>query len=404
MKKIMFMAAAAFMTTAAMAQNPDGLKQVLAAKDYQEAAKLVEGAASSMTAEEKAKAYNKIVDLAVDKYNKEQNIVLTNQVTKKNDPYDKVGMYAAAMAALEAANECDRFDQMPNDKGKVKAKFRKSNALRLVPVRNAMINAGQDLYNEKDFTTATKAFGLYIDSKSYPLFSEGGLPEDQYYGQIAYFASLSAYNDQNFVAASKYAEEAQADTAVANDALDIMVLSMKAQLKTKEDSLKYLGEIKRLYDKNKSNERFFSLLTEYYSSVGDKDAKNSLIASQVAANPDSKMAWALKGESDMGDSNWDGAIEAYKKSLEIDPTFIQVRFNLALCLNNKAITLKEANNGNLNDEAKALLQESIKNLNDVKKADPNREMVNWAYTLYQAYYLIGDEANAKEVEALLNNN
>lgn len=402
MKKMMMMVASVLMTTAAMAQNPDGLKQVLAAKDYQEAAKLVETAASSMTNEEKAKAYNKVVDLALDKYNKEQNVMMTNQVTKKEDPYDKEGMYAAAQKALEAANECDKYDQLPNEKGKVKPKFRKSNSLRLVGARNSMINAGQDLYNAKDYTGAAKSFGLYVDSKKMPLFSETDFSNDQYYGQIAYFASLAAYNGQDFANASRYAAEAQADTAVANDAMDIMILSMKAQLKTKEDSLKYLEEIKNLYTKDPSNERFFSLLTEYYATTGDKDAKNKLIAEQVSANPTSKMAWALKGESEMGDSKWDEAIASYKKSLELDPDFIQVRFNLALCQNNQAITLKEANNGTLTDEAKGLLQQSIDNLTKIREKDPNHEQINWPYTLYQAYYLIGDEANAKEIEPLLN--
>ena len=40
-------------------------------------------------------------------------------------------------------------------------------------------------------------------------------------------------------------------------------------------------------------------------------------------------------------------------------------------------------------------------LKAIKEKDPNREMVNWAYTLYQAYYLIGDEAKAKELESLV---
>jgi len=403
MKKMMIMVASVFMTTASMAQNPDGLKQVLSAKDYNEAAKLVEASVSSMTNEEKAKAYNKVVDLALDKYNKEQNIMMTNQVTKKDDPYDKDGMYAAAQKALEAAVECDKYDQMPNEKGKVKPKYRKSNALRLVSARNSMISAGQDQYNVKNFTDAAKSFGLYVDSKTMPLFSETDFSKDPFYGQIAYFASLAAYNCQDYANASRYAAEAQGDTAVANDAMDIMILSMKAQMKTKADSLKYLEEIKELYAKDSRNERFFGLLTEYYASIGDNASKNKLIAEQISTNPTSKMAWALKGENEMGENKWDDAIASYKKSLEIDPQFIQVRFNLALCQNNKAITLKEANNGILTDEAKAFLQESVKNLTQIREEDPNREQVNWPYTLYQAYYLLGDNEKAKEIESLLNN-
>lgn len=400
MKKLMTMAVLVCMALAANAQNPAGLKQVLSAKTFSDATAALNSAVGSMNAEEKAKAYNKLVDLSLDRFNKEQNIKLTNQVTHKEDPYDKKAMYESAFNALKNAAECDKFDQMPNAKGKVAPKFRKKNAERLLAARTELINGGQELYNEKNFNKAADYFGTYVDSRKYPLFSETDFSNDTYYGQIAYFAALAAYNCQDFANASKYADAAQGDKEVANDAMDIKILSMKAQLKTKEDSLKYLDDVKALYAKEPANERIFALLVEYYSSVNDDAAKNALVAKQVAEHP-SKMAWALKGESDMRDSKWADAIEAYKKSLELDPDFIQVRFNLGLCMNNQAITLKDQNGGNLVPEAKSLLEQSIQNLLKVKEQDPNREQVNWAYTLYQAYYLIGNEEKAKELESLI---
>jgi hypothetical protein len=400
MKKIMLMAVAACMVVSANAQNPDAVKKVMGLKDFKEAKSLVESSLSSMNDEERAKSWNKVVDLALAKFNKEQEVMLTNQVTKKDDPYDKDGMYEAARVALESALECEKYDQLPNAKGKIKPKFHKANQDRLTSARTALINAGQDYYNNKDFKAAAAAFGAYVNCKGNSLYSDFDFSKDQYLGQIAYFASLAAYNSQDYPSASRYAGVALGDTAVAKDAMDIKILSMKAQLKTKEDSVKYLNDIKELYNQDPSNERMFSLLAEYYQSVNDNAAKNTLINNQVAQHP-SKMAWALKGESEMGDQKWADAIESYKKSLAMDPEFIQVQFNLALCQNNQAITLKDANGGNLTPEAKGLLQESIANLNQIKAKDPDHLTVNWPYTLYQAYYLIGDEANAKALEGLI---
>lgn len=397
----MLMAVAAFIAVSASAQNPAVAKQIKAAKDYQSVLGLVNSNLQSLSSEEKAAAYNKLVDLALEKFNKEQNVMLTNQVTKKDDPYDKEGMYEAAKNALKDALECDKYDQQPNAKGKVAPKFHKKNADRLPSVRNTLINAGQEAYNDKKFEAAREFFGLYVDTKNAPLFAElPAIKDDQFYGQIAYFAALAAYNNQDYVSASKYSTEALDDKESGKDAMDIKILSMKAQLKTKEDSVKYLSDIKALYEKDPADERMFALLVEYFTSVKDEAAKKNLIGSQVASHP-SKMAWALKGESDMSEQKWADAIDAYKKSLALDPEFIQVQFNLALCLNNQAITLKDAAGGNLTPEAKALLEESIANLNQLKEKDPNRETINWAYTLYQAYYLIGDEAKAKELESVI---
>ena len=400
MKKVIMMAVAAFFAVSANAQNPDAVKQIMGVKDFKEAKALVESNLSSMSNEEKAKVWNKVVDLAYAKYDKESTIQITNQAMNKNDAFDKEGMFQAARTAVEAAFECEKYDQLPNEKGKVKPKFHKENQNRMASCRNALVNLGQDLYENKDFKGAADVFGMYVDCKNNPLFSDYDFSKDNILGQVAYFASLSAYNAQDYPAASRYADLAVGDTAVAKDAMDIKIFAMKAQLKTKADSLKYLSEIKELYTKDPADERMFTLLTDYYQASGESALKNQIISNQVAQYP-SKMAYALKGESEMGDSKWADAIESYKKALGYDPEFLQVIFNLALCQNNQAITLKDAAGGSLTAPAKALLQESIKNLTLIKEKDPDHLNYKWPYFLYQADYLIGDEANAKALESLV---
>ena len=400
MKKMIMMAVASLVVVSAGAQNKDFQKQMKAASAYQEALGVLNSNLSGLSAEDKALGYNRLVDLAMDKFNKENNIKLTNQVTQKNDPFDNDGMIEAAENALKAGMECDKLDQMPNSKGKVAPKFRKKNAERLLAARNLLLSAGQDLYNDKKYDAAQKAFGLFVDSRKDPLFSESDFSAESYYTQIAYFAALAAYNNHDFPAASNYADLCKNDAEYSNEAMDIKVLSMKAQLKTKEDSVKYMNDLKALHAQEPENERYFSLLTEYYQNTQDNAAKKALIEEQVAKYP-SKMSWALKGESDMNESKWKEAIDSYKKALELDNDFLQVRYNLALCENQQAISLREAAGGNMTPEVKQYLQNSIDNLLIIKEKDPNREMVNWAYTLYQAYYLIGDEAKAKELESLV---
>ena len=399
MKKFMFMAVMALIAVTATAQNPDALKQVLAASDYQKALQLTE-AASGMSAEEKAKAYNKVIDLALDKYNKESSVALKNQVANSNESYDKEGMEAAALATIQYAMVCDEYDQMPNEKGKIKPKYKSSNVTRLTTVRNDLLGTGEAQFNARDFAAASKTFGMYVESSAF--FNEGNTSADLAYGQIAYYTSLAYYNCNDYANATKYATIAQSDTTVAEEALNVRLTCMSAQLNTKEDSLKYLSELKELYNENPNNNRFLALLWEYYTATNDKEAKKALLDNQLSVNPNNTIALALKGEFCMGESDWDGAIDAFKKSIEIDPNYIQVRSNLGLCQNNKAITLREASNGVLTDEAKTYVNAAIANLTTCREQDPNQESVRWAYTLYQAYYLIGNEAGMKEVEPYVN--
>ena len=110
MKKLLFVALMA-------------LKAILKAKTYPEAESLLKANLNSLAdAAEKAKAYNKLVDLAFDKVNKEQQVQIGNATAQqlgqgKVEPFDTLGFYQALGQAYAAASECDKFDNMPNEKG-----------------------------------------------------------------------------------------------------------------------------------------------------------------------------------------------------------------------------------------------------------------------------------------------
>jgi hypothetical protein len=101
-------------------------------------------------------------------------------------------------------------------------------------------------------------------------------------------------------------------------------------------------------------------------------------------------------------------VVSYQKAIDMDPSFVQCVFNAGVCLNSKAIDLKDQladkNTGKLTkanaDKVKAVLAQAKEYLERAKQLDPDREKVNWAYPLYQIYYSLGDQANAAEMEKL----
>ena len=124
MKKLMIAAMMVLSATSAFAGDSDALKAVLKAKTFADAKNLVEQNLGSMANDaEKAKAYNHLVDLAMKQFNDQQSIQQMNQITKKNDPVDMEAMNEGAYNALIAAQECYKYDQLPNAKGKVAPKY-----------------------------------------------------------------------------------------------------------------------------------------------------------------------------------------------------------------------------------------------------------------------------------------
>ena len=120
MKKLLMMVLVVLGATSAFAADSDALKAIMKAASYAEAKTMIEQSLSQLANDqEKAKAYNKLVDLALDEYNAENKIVIENETNKQlgkegNKPVDEAKMYTALMNAFEAAVECDKYDQLPD--------------------------------------------------------------------------------------------------------------------------------------------------------------------------------------------------------------------------------------------------------------------------------------------------
>ena len=367
--------------------------------------------AFAQTAAEQAAEWNAKSAAQYKIYMDGQQTVVENQLKKVDTPADvQESMYTALVEAFKAAYKCNEFDIQPNEKGKVKPKFQKKNSANYKAARNGLINAGLFFYNDKkDQGKALEAWGLYVDSPSAPLFANEKWEEDKSMSEIAYFASLAAYNQKDYEKAVRYANVAMKDPAKAADAQEILIFSQKDNCKTQADSVAYLNTLKDLHAKDPKNERYFGLLIDYYSKPWLTAEKKTWLEDELAKDPQNKMAWALKGETFMNEEKWDDAVAAYKKAIEIDPSFVQVIFNIGITLNSKAISLKDQlankSTGRLsaadNQKVVDVLNESKGYLEKLKEMDPNQEKTNWAYPLYQIYYALGDEAKANEMQQLL---
>ena len=407
MKKLMLFALVAFSSASMYAQD---IKTILSSKDYNEALGLIKSGSSSLTDEDKAKAYNKVVDLALEKFNKEYDVEMKNQVTKGNDPYDKDGMYQAAETALQAAIDCDTYDNMPNAKGKIKPKYGKNNANRLLQARQSLINAGQTYYDAKNYKGAAKAFGMYVETGDANIFKALGQP-DAYGTQIAYFAALSAFFGEEYAAADKYADAALNDTTYAAEAMRIKLQSVQAGMKTHEDTLAVTKKVEDIYAKYPTNQNVFAALTSLYLAQNRKADFNALIDKALAANPNDFMAIAMRGQALMNERKWQEAAEDLKKAAELQPTNVAIVASVGNCYmflaQEKAEQISAKTKGRIPAAAEKVIIEvynqAIDYLTKAKEMDKNMEYkANWAYSLYTCLYrTLGDEdPKTKEAEAL----
>lgn len=410
MKKIMIMALMAAAATTAFAQDDlvKEAKNLCGKGEFDKAAEVLTPALTSAATTDKAKAWNQMVDIQYGKFTGIQTTDMENKVKQIQAPYDTLGMHKACAESFIAALKCDEFDRQPNEKGKVKIRFRQANQQRMQNVRLSLINAGQYMYKVKDLANAFKYWALYVDSSSDPFFEGIDMTKDQYRSEIAYYAALAAYFQKDYPNAEKYADIAAQDPEKANDANEILLFAAKENMKTPADSAAYLKRIKDLHQAKPEEERYFNLLMDYYTHKNDMNALKAWAEEEIAMNSENKMAWALKGEVQMNNSEWDAAVESYKKAIEVDPEFVQCVFNAGVCLNSKAIALNDQladkKTGGLTkdnaEKVKSVLRDAQGFLERARELDGDQLKVKWAYPLYRIYYSLQMKDKMAELEAI----
>ena len=384
MKKLIVAAMMVLGATSAFAGDSDALKAVMKAKTYAEAEALLKQNLGQLANDaEKAKAYNKLVDLSMKAYNDQQSIMQTNQIMKKNDPIDENAMNEGAYNALMNAIECYKYDQLPNAKGKVAPKFG-SNAARVWAARVQLVNAGQTAAQNNKADEVLKYWGAFLDTDSEPLFA--GIDakqkdgEKEYIGQVALFAARYAYQAKDAARCEKYCDIAMKSEKEAKDALNLKLYVMKDGLKTHADSLAYVDKLKGLYAQDENNEVILDGLNSMYSSMKMEKEQEALLNAAIAKNPSNFVALANLGMMYIQKNDADNAIKNLKLALAAKPDNVTVLTYLGACYNSKAGALQDPNG------RKVVYKEAIKVLDKAKELDPEKAQANWGYTRYQAYY------------------
>ena len=363
MKKFIVAAMLVLGATSAFAGDSDALKAVLSAKKYSEAKELVKQNLASMASDaERAKAYNYLVKLSMDAFNKESAKELEDQI-KKTTTADKESMYKNAYNALASAIECYKYDQLPDAKGKVKPKYNGNKDL-VWPARIQLVNAGQDAAQKNQPENVLKYWGTFLDTENAPLFDskvKEKEAEKDYLGQVALFAARYAYQAKDIKRCEKYCDIAMKDPEQAKDALNV---------------------------NDENNDVILDGLNSMYSSLKMEKEQLELLDGAIAKNPNNFVALADKGMYYISKNDADKAIECLNKALAVQPDNVVVMTYLGACLNVKASNLSK-------EEGKAVYEESIKYLDKAKELDPNKEKANWGYNRFQAYYGLYGPNDAK---------
>lgn len=344
-------------------------------------------------------------------------------------PYDTLQVYNSALNMCKYYFKCDELAQIPNEKGKIKNKYRKSNSAAILAERGNLINGGIQFFNnasqkegdvaKEENKKALEFFAAYIDIAINPMFEkENLLQTDTVLPQIAYYASLAAAKVEDYPAILKYAPYAKNDKEVGKYAMEFVSTALKAQ----GDTEKWIASLKEGIQKYPEHSFFFGHLIDYYSNNNKYDEAMQFADEMLAKDPKNTFYLYVKGylyhnmynglktdkkEQEAADA-LNKAIEFYSKTIEVDPNYAEAHSNLGLIYCLQAQDFSEKATTDVNDPKYKEDQNTLKTF--YEKARPYYEKARqlkpdqkdlWLNGLYRVYYNLQLGSEFEEIEKLM---
>ena len=321
-------------------------------------------------------------------------------------PYDTLKVYNSVLNMYNYFVKCAELAQIPNEKGKIKNKYRSANSKTILAERPNLINGGIQYFNLNQNEEALKFFAAYVDAATLPMLEKENLLEkDTILPQVAYYATLAADRVGDKDAVMKYAQYALKDKENGQFAMQLLTDAYKA----KGDTAKWVEKLQEGIVKFPENQYFFANLVDYYSSSNQNDKAMQFANDMLAKDPNNKLYLYVKAYLYHNMKDYEKAIEFYKKTLDVDPTYAEACSNWGLVYLLQAQDYADKAPTDINDPNYATAQANIKKFYEEAKPyyEKARELKPdqkdlWLQGLYRVYYNLNMGPEFEAIEKLMN--
>ena len=306
-------------------------------------------------------------------------------------------MYAALDRIFPYFMKADSLDQLPDDKGKIRLKHRKSIRDIMTANRHYYINTGLHFHEKEDFQRAYQNFKLYGDIPNLHIYEgEKNLPflplaEDTVAMQIRYFAALSAAAIPNHEAAIELLLEIK-DLGLNEEDIYKLLASEYAHI---EDTVNMVKILEQGVVKFPEDQQFLRSLINMNIARGATDESITYLKRALATEPNNAQYWDILGLVYESIGETDKAIESIRKAIELDPTVADYYSHLGRLYYNLGVDTRTSADAatdraiqqELDDKSTAYFKESLPYYEKAYKFNP--EDVDAVFALRTIYYSLG---------------
>lgn len=342
---------------------------------------------------------------SVHRQNEKIHLIYTESIRKQYDAINEnmylkktvdTASFFNIIRKLFLANESlDTLDATPNEKGRVKPKYRAKNSMFLHTIRQNLFNGGAFFIRKQKFEDAFKMMDAYLDCSRQPLFSSYKYPENP---EAAYWALYSGYKLSNPTLTLKYADIAKQDTSHLEYTLQYLCETYKSL----GDTTAYVNTLKEGIERYLDYPYFFSYLVDYYTSRNQLDSALTVVEKGLEHDPERILFLSSKNNLLLNLGKYEECIKVSDKLISKDDSLAEAYYNAGVAYINMAFVLEK--------EKKATKKQREAILDKYRKAKPYIEKYRqlapdkkdrWAAALYNIYYQLNMGKEFEEIDNLL---
>ena len=362
-------------------------------KDYDKAEKLM----TDLIAKDSASRYNKKVyatwyESVLGQYQQ------VNEKIYLHQKYDTTTVYTLLNRLYRVAETLDTLDAKPDEKGRVKPEYRKSNADQLDKLRRNLYFGGTYNVRRNKYKEAYNYFETYIDAARQPLFAAYDYAKnDAYMPTAAYWATLSGYRMKDAERTLRYSQMALTDTTKAVYVRQYICEAYSWQ--NNEEA--YLKALEAGFAHHPAYPYFFPRLGDYYNKHGQIDKTLQLSNEGLAKYPDRPLFLLAKSVALLELDRYDECIDTSNRLIAKDPDVPESYFNIATCYLNQALELEKKNEPRLyRSRLTDLYTKARQPMEQYRKLAP-KDQKRWAPALYRIYLNLNLGQQFEEIDRLM---
>ena len=312
--------------------------------------------------------------------------------------YDTTALFTLTKKLFDAAMQLDSIDARPDEKGRVKAKYRTKNAAMLNTRRPNLYSGGVYHLRKGNFNDAFTMFDTYIQCAGQPMFeaydyakTDGRMPE------AAYWATYCGSQLNEPARVLKYAEMAERDLSKLSYVLMYEALAYRMNGETEN----YVNTLKRGFELYPKFKFFFPHLIDHCTETGKMEEALEICNTALEADSTSILFLFAKSNVLLSLGQNDLCLEVAKRIIALDASLPVPYYNAGMALLNKTLTMEKSSRREDKAAAKQLYSEARPFLEKFRELAPD-ESGKWAPALYRVYLNLNMGRQFEEIDKIIN--